>query len=289
MPEILEIIDIQNAADFQARVIEGVKTKTFVVDFWAPWCAPCQSLAPVLECSVAPFGDKAALVKVNIDDIPELAEAFGIAGIPAVKIFREGRIVGEFAGAQPETVVRKLIAEWIPSQVDDMVAQAESLLEEGKTAKAESLLDDAIAASPGHGRASVLLAEIWLEKGDIEGAEQLASGVTMESLDYAQAQGILARIGYQRVCREAGGRSAAAVRLAAEPDDLDARHALACCMAADGDYEQALENLLQSVRRDRDHEDGAARKAMLNIFDLLGRDDPVAEEYRRKLSRVLFS
>jgi len=306
---MLQIIDIRDPQDFTKRVLDAPADQTFVIDFWAPWCAPCKMLAPILEAAVGPFADKAVLVKVNVDENPDLSAHFGVQGIPAVKIVRGGEIVGEFAGAQPETVVRKIIAEAIPSETDDNVTRAEKLIEQGKEKEAEALLRKALAADPQHGEAAVALAELLTERGEYEAATQLAQGVLRESLAYAAAQNLLARTEFVRVCKAAGGRSAAAMCLTENEKDMGARYRLGCCMAADGDYDMALDNFLECVRRARagggsgsasgGGSEGAsnsgsgdgesARKAMLVILDLLGRDDPLSETYRARLSRILFS
>jgi len=286
---MLEIVEIRNSAEFQKRVVDGPEGHTFVVDFWAPWCGPCKTLGPVLESAVAPFGDKASLVKVNVDVNPDLATAFAVQSIPAVKIVRDGQLVAEFVGAQPETVVRKIVAEAIPSLADDNAVRAEALMAEGKDAQAEKLLRAALKEAPEHGHATLLLAALLLKRGDIETATALAESIAEGNPYHSKAQDLLARIGFVQVCRKCGGRSASAIRLAANENDVEARYQLACCMAADGDYDQALENFLECVRRDRNHNDGAARKAMITLFNSLGRDNPLVEEFRTRLSRMLFS
>ncbi|MCX7048599.1 MAG: tetratricopeptide repeat protein [Candidatus Sumerlaeota bacterium] len=286
---MLAIVDIHGPEDFQSRVLGGPANHTYVIDFWATWCAPCKTLGPIIERATAPFGDVATLVKVNVDENQEIAAAFGIQSIPAVKILRNGELVSEFIGAQPETVVRKIIAEAIPQQEDDDTTRAEKLIAEGKAKKAEPILRKVLEATPEHGQAAVLLAGILIGKGEADEAQKLAESVGADSPSHGKARSILARIEFMLACQKAGGRSACAMTLAANESDIGARYSLACCMAAEGDFQQALEQFLECVRRNRAHDEGAARKAMLVIFDMLGREDSMAEEYRTKLSRILFS
>jgi len=289
MSQMLQIIEIKGEEEFERRVLKGPKETTFVVDFWAPWCGPCQTLAPVLERAVSPFADRAVIVKVNVDESRDLSTLFRIASIPLVMAFRAGQVVGQFVGALPEGAIRKTVSEWIPSGTDDAVALAEALIDQGKTDEAAARLGDVLKDDPEHHRARVLLAQLSLDGGDAAEAQRLASQIPLDSAEYDAAQGVLARVRFVQVCQEAGGRSACAMRLGENDDDLDARFQLACCMAADGDYELALDGFLECVRRDRRHNDEAARKAMIALFGVLGSDDPLVRKYRSDLSRVLFS
>lgn len=269
--------------DFEREVLQRSATTPVVVDFWAPWCGPCKTLGPVLERLADAHAGAFVLAKVNVDEAPAVAQAFRVQSIPAVKGFRDGALVAEFVGAQPESVVRELLARILPTEADRLVADAAGLDATGAIAKLEA----ALALEPRHGRALLALARLRADAGDTAEALQLIERVTPPSPVLAEAERLAAELRMQS--GDAADVAALRARVAADASDLGARLALGRALAAEKQYEPALDELLAVVKKDRKFDDGAARKAMLDVFEVLGGDDPLVDRYRSELAKVLFS
>jgi putative thioredoxin len=257
--------------------------------FWAEWCAPCRQLKPVLEKLAAEYGGRFLLAKVNSDQNQELAGRCGVRGIPNVKAFVGGQLVDEFTGALPEAQVRAFIDKLLPSPAEPLRVAAQEARASGEIELALSLLDDACQADPGNETVQLDMAEIRIEAGQLDAARALLDALEHKARDASRHKALQARL---KLVAAGGGADAAALqaRIAANGDDLDARLQLANALALSGDYRPALEHLLAIVRRDRKWQDEAARKAMLDLFTLLGGDaqfDDLVREFRIALARTL--
>jgi putative thioredoxin len=271
---------------FEAAVIAESRRRPVVVDFWAPWCQPCRSLGPVLERLAAQAGGAWLLAKVNVDEDPEAAARFGVQGIPAVKAFQQGELVDEFTGALPEREVRRWLEGVVPGPADEAFAAAEALRAAGDAAGARAALDRVLALAPQHAGALLALAELALGGGRRDEALAL-----LERLPPADADRHAGRVGALRLRASAPAEGVDALRAAAEarPDDPQPRLALARALAAAGDYLAALEALLELVRRFRRADPGEeARRAMLELFEIVGPRSELADAYRTRLSRELY-
>ncbi len=276
-----------HAEDFQARVLEASRSTPVLVDFWAPWCAPCRALGPELERIVRELGGRVLLAKLNTDEEPAVASAFGIRGIPAVKLFRDGRVVGEFTGALPGEAIRRFLRTHLPSPAEDLVAEADRLRLGGDAAAAETAYRKALEVDPGNSRAWLGLGIVLGERGEIsEAVEWLEKAADSDDADTAaEAKAVLGRMRFVERCPEKG---AGGSTTAGETEDPGALIDRANCLAAEGRYREALDLLLESVDRDPKLRDEAARRTMLEIFDVVGPRSELAEEYRSRLSRILF-
>jgi putative thioredoxin len=257
-----------------------------VVDFWAPWCGPCRTLGPVLERLAGQAGGAWLLAKVNVDEDPDVAGRFGVQGIPAVKAFHMGEVVDEFVGALPEGEVRRWLSGVVPGPADLAFAEAEALRAGGDAAGARAALDRALALAPRHAGALLALAELALG----EGRRGDALGL-LDRLPPADADRHAGRVGALRLRASAPAEGVDALRAAAEarPEEPAPRLALARALAAAGDYPAALEALLELVHRFRRAEPGdAARRAMLELFEIVGPRSELADAYRTRLSRELY-
>ena len=279
-------VDEQN---FEELVLKASKERVIVVDFWAPWCEPCKVLGPVLEEVVTELGDGIALAKVNVDDNQQLAMAFRVQGIPAVKIVTDGQMAQEFTGALPkdqiEAILRPLVPDAPLPEAEAIAFEAEDLAASGDLGGAARQYEKVLEDNPNDSPALLGLAKIHQMQGNVETVQELVGLIEQGTPEHPQGQALLAQIDFGRQCQQAGGRAACAQQMLADPRDRDARHHFACCAAAEGDYEAALPEWLQMIERKPGDEE--AKEAMVAVFHLLGREDQLVTDYQRKLYRVL--
>jgi putative thioredoxin len=279
------VIDVGDR-DFEREVLDRSREVPVVVDFWAPWCAPCRALGPLLERLAAEHAGAFVLAKVNVDESPAIAQAFAIQGIPAVKGFREGAQVAEFVGAQPEAAVRQFLAAVLPTEADRLARQGEAIAAAGAREQAEAAFEAALAREPRHARALLGRARLHADAGRDAEALQLVERVSPASAVAREAERLAAelRTRLDGTGDEAGLRG----RVGSAPDDLEARLALGRLLAAQRRYVEALAELLEVVRRDPRFADEAARKTMIDVFEILGPQHPLTDRYRSELAKALF-
>jgi len=272
---------------FEREVIEASKSTPVVVDFWAPWCGPCRVLKPILEKVAFEYGGKFKLAKVNSDENQEIAAAYGIRSIPDVVAFKDGKPVSHFLGAIPESQVRAFIDELIPTPSEIERVRAAELRETGDLAKAVEALRKAIDLDTANYTVRLDLAELLIELKHVDEAEAALAAVQPNvELDERLAT-LRAALAFARA---AGSASEAELKakLATNPADHETRFALAGLYASSKRYREALIELLEIVRRDRNWKDGEARKQILAIFNLAEKQPELVSEYRRELARALY-
>ncbi|MGD9933096.1 MAG: thioredoxin [Dehalococcoidia bacterium] len=282
MPSSQAVLDVTDA-NFATHVLESSRSRAVVVDFWAPWCGPCRVLGPVIEKVAAEYGDDVSLAKLNTDENPRTATQYRIQGIPAVKAFRDGKVVAEFTGAVPEPQVRAFFAKLAPSPAEKAAKEAERLAMSGDSVAAEQQFRAVLAQSPGNADAIVGLAQILVARGDREEASALVERAPADR----RAKVLKHRLFLDDFAGRHGAEDLRGEAMQA-PSDPRARYRLGVMLAAGAQYEAALDELLESVRIDRAFADGAARKAALAVFDILGPESPITREYQRRLSGLLF-
>ena len=273
--------------DFEAKAFQPSLEVPVLVDFWAPWCAPCQTLKPILEKLAEEYGGRFLLAKVNSDENPELAQHFGVRSIPSVKVLHGGRLVDEFNGALPEKEIRALLDRILPPAAGDggLRQEAAALAAEGDLEGALDKLAEATQIDPNDEAARLDAVEVLMALKRNDEARALLD------LQY-EKEGSRAQALKARLALASGGADTAALeqKLAANPDDHATRLELSKAYAAAGQYREALQAALEVVRRDRFFDEGAGRKAMLQIFEALGSDeryDDLIREFRRALSAAL--
>ncbi len=281
-------------ASFIQDVVEASKDTPIIVDFWAPWCGPCKTLGPALEAEVTAAGGRVKMVKVNVDENPQVSQQLRIQSIPTVYAFVDGQPVDGFQGALPpseiKTFVDKIVA--LAPEADgglaDAVAAAQEMLDEGNAADALETFNAIIEedASMAAAYAGIVAAHIALE--DLEQAEAVINGVPMDIATAPEIEAAHAQIELARQAAQAGPVAELRAKVEANPDDPQARLDFATALHASGSVEEAVEELLDLFKRDRDWKDGAAKAQLFTIFDALKADDPIVLNGRRKLTSLIF-
>jgi putative thioredoxin len=273
-------------ADFEEKVLAASMRVPVLIDFWAPWCAPCRQLGPVLEKLVAELGGRVLLAKVNTDDEMQLPALFGVRSLPTVLVVREGRPVDGFVGAQPESAIRALLAPHLDGAAPPEATEAEPPLE----LTPEEELEDAraaVAAAPDKPELKLDLVRALMRTGASDEAERELDALPANLATSDVARRARSQLGFARALAGAPGTKPLAERVAAEPADLRARHQLGARLLLDGDAEGALEQFFEIMRRDRAFEDDLGRKSLVAAFDLV-QDADLVSRTRRKMASLLF-
>lgn len=277
------------SADFGDKVLDASRRVPVIVDFWAEWCQPCRILKPILEKLATEYGGRFILAKVNSDENQELAQRYGVRGIPAVKAFLDGQLVDEFTGALPEGQIREFLDRLIPSPAEPLRLEALQAHARGDLEGARKLMAQAINLDPRNDASYLDYVELSLEAGALDEAREILDAVRERCRDGDRVAALDAQL---HLAAGGGGADTGVLRtrIDADPNDLDARLQLANALAVARDYRPALEQLLEIVRRDRKWQDEAGRKTMLTLFTLLGGQpgyDDLVREFRVALSRTL--
>jgi len=287
------LIKDSSARTFVVDVLEASRDVPVLVDFWAPWCGPCKQLTPILEKVVREAKGAVKLVKINIDENQAIAQQLRIQSIPAVYAFRNGQPVDGFMGALPEGQVREFIKRLAsgvgPSPADELIAIAEEAVKAGDLATAAQAYGQILQEEPQNPAALGGLTRCYLASGDMERARQTLALVPPEHQNHEAIAGVQAQLTLADQANKAGDTGALQAKVNADPNDHQARLDLAVSLAARGDNEAAVNELLESIRRDRNWNEAAARKQLLTLFEALGSADPIVQSARRRLSSLLFA
>ena len=279
---VAAVIDSTDAT-FAQDVIQRSHEIPVVVDCWAPWCGPCRVLGPILEKLAYERDGQIQLVKVNTDENPQVAQALQVEGIPAVFAFVGGQLVNKFVGAIPEEQVRAFYDSLIPSEADLKAAEGYRMMQENQIPIARLHFESALEENPDHELAGVGLAAILVRLGETDRAAELVRRWP----NHPMSKSVLTSMELTDALK---GYEADEIRRAVTvaPDDAMARYRHGCLLAIESQWMQALDELLESVKLDKSAGDEAARKTLLGIFAMLGDDQPVVSEYRKRLGRLLF-
>lgn len=278
-------------ASFGADVITESARQPVLVDFWAPWCEPCKQLTPILEKAVAMAGGKVKLVTMNIDEHPGIAGRLGVRSIPAVIAFQRAQPVDGFMGALPESEVRGFIERLVGpiGGTEDLLAEAQTLLDAGDAVAAAELYAAFLEESPGDPEALAGLAKLHVETGDLEAARNILGLAPAGSDQHQGLAAARAALALAEQAAEVGDLAGLSRKSEADPNDHQARFDYAIALNAHNRREEAAAALLEIIRRDRSFNDDAARKQLLQFFEAWGVADPAAIAARKRLSTVLFS
>jgi putative thioredoxin len=290
-PNLADLIKDTTDASFVADVVEASKTQPVIVDFWAPWCGPCRQLGPALEKAVTAAKGAVKLVKIDIDRNPAYAGQLRVQSIPAVFAFVDGRPVDGFMGTLPDSQVKQFVDRLAKqgagvSPVDELLEMAKESLELGDMGGAAQAFAQALQMDPGNAKAVGGLARLYQQTGDLERAAEVLEMAQPDAKD-PDIDAVRAALA---LASEAPSETAEFERrIAADPDDHEARVELAKALAASGRMMEAVDHLIESIGRDREWNEQAARKQLLTIFEAAGPMSDIAKQGRRKLSALLFS
>lgn len=281
------------AETFAQDVIEESMNRPVIVDFWAPWCGPCKQLGPLLEKTVANTNGKVRLCKVNIDENQQIAQQLRIQSIPAVFAFDKGQPVDGFIGMQPESQIKSFVERLAgpigPSPVDQALELAKEALDAGDFDTAANMYSQVLRQAPGEVAALAGLIRCQVATGDLAGAKELIESLEDEMKSNPDIEGAMAALALAEQSGDQVDTAELEARLAANENDHQARLDLAMAHYAAGRNEEAVDGLIEIVRRDRAWNDAAARQQLVKLFEALGNTDPVTIAGRRKLSSVFFA
>lgn len=286
-----DIVEV-NLDNFAQEVLEVSYQRPVLVDFWASWCQPCQTLSPLLQKLAAEYAGVFRLAMVNSDAEQELVMHFGVRSLPTVKVVFQGQLVAEQIGVQPESVYRQILDQFGPpatvaAEPQDPLEQINQLWQAGHYEPALQQLDALRAQHPDDHTLSLELAERLLMLNLADDAAQILHALPVNIQTEARAQGLLARLQFAEQVRHAPDLYQLEQRLALNPRDYQALHYLAGRLVLAGEFEAALEQLLTLQRIQPSFAEGAARRDMLAIFQILGSEDPLTTQYRRRLASLL--
>jgi putative thioredoxin len=286
-------------ASFEADVIAASRDVAIIVDFWAPWCGPCKQLGPLLEKAVKDARGAVRMVKVNIDENPEIAQAMRIQSIPAVYAFRNGRPIDGFVGALPESQVKQFVkraatsgggAPAGPSPIEEAMEMAKEALGQGDPGSAANIYAQVLQHEPDNAEAIAGLARAYIATKQLPKARQVLDKAPAEAAKHAEIASARTALELAEAGEKAaGGLGRLRERVAANPEDYEARLELATALFSAGEREAAVDELLDMVRKNREWNEQAARKQLVKFFEALGPTDPLTVSARRRLSSILFS
>ena len=289
-----DLIKDGSEASFMVDVVEASQETPVIVDFWAPWCGPCKTLGPMLEDAVKKAGGKVKMVKINVDEAQQIAAQLKIQSIPTVFAFHEGQPVDGFQGAVPGSEIDAFVAKLSELSSEDggladAVEAAEAMLAEGAAEDAAQTFAAILEEDPNNAAAFGGLARAQIALEDLDQAEAILNGAPAEISDAPELEAVRAQLELARQAADAGPVADLKAEVEASPENKQARFDLAIALHASGQVEEAVGELLELFRQDREWNDSAAKTQLFTIFDALTPQDPIALNGRRRLSSIIFA
>ena len=272
-------------ADFQERVLLRSQEVPVLLDCWATWCGPCKTIGPILESLAKEYEGRFELVKVDIDKAPQVAMALRVQSVPTVYLFKGGRPIDGFQGAQPESAIRALIERHVEAPEVPPIELARRAVKRGDTDAAANAFKVVLDGDSTHGEALLGMARLALSQGDEGAALGWLDRVTSDNPMHSNAEKLRGVIAFSA---DAGDLNSLLEQTQNNPDDVESWYRLGATYAVNGEMDEALRAFLEVVKRDRDYRDDGGRKAMLSLFEAVGMDDPLVITHRKRLAAYLF-
>jgi putative thioredoxin len=293
-PNGADLIKDSTTATFMADVVEESMNVPVIVDFWAPWCGPCKTLGPIIEKVVRESGGAVRLVKVDIDQSPEIAQQMRVQSIPAVFAFKDGRPVDGFAGALPESKVRDFVKKLTggaagDSPMDEALDTADEMLAQEDFQGAGGIYSQVLQHDPTNLRGFAGLAKSLIGLGQLDQAREMINDAPEDFAKAPEIQAVVSQLDLAAAGADAGEVGELRAAVEADPKNLDTRFDLAMALYATNDREGAVDALLESIRLNRAWNEEAARKQLIKLFEAFGHADPLTIDARKRLSSILFS
>lgn len=296
-PAADDLIKDTTEATFMTDVVDVSQTVPVVVDFWAPWCGPCKTLGPQLEDAVRAAKGAVKMVKVNVDEAQMIAGQLQIQSIPTVYAFFKGQPIDGFQGAVPQSEIKAFIDRVVKASggeapgesLAEAISAAEEMLSEGAATDAAQTFAAVLGEEPSNATAYGGLARAHIAMEELDQAEAILNGAPAEISQAPEVEAAFALLELARQAQDAGPLDELRSEVAAQPDDLQKRFDLALALHANSDVEEAVTELLEIFRRDREWNEGAAKAQLFTIFDALKPNDPIMLNGRRKLSSMIFA
>jgi putative thioredoxin len=279
---------IVTADTFMTDVVEASARLPTLVDFWAPWCGPCKQLMPILDRLVEEYGGRFKLAKVNADEQQELAQQLGVRSLPTVVLFKDRTSVDHFVGLVPEAQIRALLDKHLPKTANGPLERAQIMKADHDFSGAREVMESALATDPTNVAFLTELAELRALDGDVDGARSELARLQGIEPNHPAVKRLAALLAFSDVVAACSDVKALRERAAANPGDLDLRHALAVHQLLGGDVEPALQSWLETMRTNRGYKDDLARRSLLQAFELIGDADPIVAQTRKAMARMLF-
>ncbi|WP_288942046.1 co-chaperone YbbN [Roseovarius pacificus] len=295
-PPATDLIKDVSEADFMSEVVEASQTVPVIVDFWAPWCGPCKTLGPALEAAVTKAKGAVRMAKVNVDENQMIAGQLRVQSIPTVYAFWQGQPVDGFQGAVPPSEIDAFVERVVQAAggdasggLDDALAAAEEMLEQGAATDAAQTFAAILQEDAQNAAAYGGLVRAHIAMDDLEQAEAILNGAPAEISQAPELEAAHAQIELARQAADAGPVGELQDKVEADPNDHQARFDLAQALNAAGQTQEAVDQLLELFRRDREWNDAAAKQQLFTIFEALKPNDPIVLNGRRKLSSMIFA